>query len=73
MQDYIYRMMDERNALVEKHAKLTRFRNNNDHNLDATERYLMTEQADVMYAYIEILDARISHASLKEQTKEDEK
>lgn len=73
MKDYIYRMMDEQKDLVEKYEKLTRFRNNNYHNLDDTERYLMTEQAEVIDTYIGILDARISHATLKEQLKEDEK
>lgn len=73
MKDYIYRMMDERNDLVEKYEKLTRFKNNNYHNLDDTERYLMKEQAEVIDTYINILDARISHATLKEQLKEDEK
>lgn len=73
MKDYIYRMMDERKDLVEKYEKLTRFKNNNYHNLDDTERYLMKEQAEVIDMYINILDARISHATLKEQLKEDEK
>lgn len=73
MKDYIYRMMDERKDLVEKYVKLTRFKNNNYHNLDDTERYLMREQAKVIYTYINILNARISHATLKEQLKEDEK
>ena len=73
MKDYIYRMMDERKDLVEKYVKLTRFKNNNYHNLDDTERYLMREQAKVIDTYINILDARISHATLKEQLKEDEK
>lgn len=73
MKDYIYRMMDERKDLVEKYEKLTRFKNNNYHNLDDTERYLMKEQAEVVDTYINILDARISHATLKEQLKEDEK
>ena len=73
MKDYIYRMMDERNDLVEKYEKLTRFKNNNYHNLDDTERYLMKEQAEVIDTYINIIDARISHATLKEQLKEDEK
>ena len=73
MKDYIYRMMDERKDLVEKYEKLTRFKNNNYHNLDDTERYLMKEQAEVIDTYINILDARISHATLKEQIKEDEK
>ena len=40
--------------------------------LDDTERYLMRLQSDAMDTYIELLDARISHAILKEQ-KEDEK
>lgn len=73
MKDYIYRMMDERKDLVEKYGKLTRFKKNNYHNLDDTERYLMREQAKVIDTYINILDARISHATLKEQLKEDEK
>lgn len=73
MKDYIYRMMDERKNLVEKYEKLTRFKNNNYHNLDDTERYLMKEQAEVIDTYINILDARISHATLKEQLKENEK
>ena len=73
MKDYIYSMMDERKDLVEKYEKLTRFKNNNYHNLDDTERYLMKEQAEVIDTYINILDARISHDTLKEQLKEDEK
>ena len=72
MKDYIYRMMDEREDLVEKWEKLTRFKNSNYHNLDDTERYLMQEQVEIIDKYILILDARISHAILKEQ-KEDEK
>lgn len=72
MKDYIYRMMDDRKDLVEKWEKLTRFKNNNYHNLDDTERYLMQEQVKIIDSYIWILDARISHAILKEQ-KEDEK
>lgn len=72
MKDYIYRMMDDRKDLVEKWEKLTRFKNNNYHNLDDTERYLMQEQVKIIDKYIWILDARISHAILKEQ-KEDEK
>lgn len=72
MKDYIYRMMDERKDLIEKWKKLTRFKNNNYHDLDDTERYLMQEQVEIIDKYIGILDARISHAILKEQ-KEDEK
>lgn len=72
MKDYIYRMQDERRNLVEKMCKLMGFRSDNSNILDDTERYLLRRQSDVMDAYIEILDARISHAILKEQ-KEDEK
>lgn len=72
MKDYIYRMMDERRTLAEKMCKLMGFRSDKSQTLDETERYLMRRQSDVMDAYIEILDARISHAILKEQ-KEDEK
>lgn len=72
MKDYIYRMMDERRALAEKMCKLMGFRSNNSKIIDDAERYLLRRQSDVMDAYIEILDARISHAILKEQ-KEDEK
>ena len=72
MKGYIYRMMDARKDLVEKWEKLTRFKNSNYHNLDDTERYLMQEQVEIIDKYIWILDARISHAILKEQ-KEDEK
>ena len=73
MKDYIYRMMDDRKDLVEKWEKLTRFKDNNYHNLDDTERYLMQEQVEIIDKYIWILDARISHAIVKEQLKEDEK
>lgn len=72
MKDYIYRMMDERRTLAEKMCKLMGFRSDNSKIIDDTERYLLRRQSDVMDAYIEILDARISHAILKEQ-KEDEK
>ena len=73
VKDYIYRMMDDRKDLVEKWEKLTRFKDNNYHNLDDTERYLMQEQVEIIDKYIWILDARISHAIVKEQLKEDEK
>lgn len=72
MKDYIYRMMDERRALAEKLRKLMEFRKSSLPTLDDTERYLMRLQSDAMDTYIELLDARISHAILKEQ-KEDEK
>lgn len=72
MKDYIYRMIDERKDLSEKLCKLMGFRNSNFQTLDDTERYLMQRQTVLMDEYIQILDARISHAILKEQ-KEDEK
>lgn len=72
MKDYIYRMMDGRKELVEKWEKLLGFFNKNRRNLDDTERYLLEKQDQLMSQYIFILDARISHAILKEQ-KEDEK
>lgn len=34
--------------------------------LDKTEWYLMSSQASVMRKYINVLDARITHAELKE-------
>lgn len=66
MKDYIYRMMDERKELVEKWEKLLGFFNKNRRNLDDTERYLLEKQDQLMSQYIFILDARISHAILKE-------
>lgn len=73
MKDYIYRMMDERKALGTKADALDSFLCNTFIVLDDTEKYLMQEQLEAMNRYIELLDARISHATLKEQIKEDEK
>lgn len=73
MKDYIYRMMDERKDLVMKACALDSFLSNTPIILNDTEKYLMHEQLEVMNRYIAILDARISHATLKEQLKEDEK
>ena len=72
MKDYIYRMMDERKDLSMKACALDRFLSNTPIVLDDTEKYLMYEQFKFMKKYIDVLDARISHAILKEQ-KEDEK
>ena len=72
MKEYIYRMMDERKALATKADALDSFLCNTFIVLDDTEKYLMQEQLEAMNRYIELLDARISHAILKEQ-KEDEK
>ena len=73
MKDYIYRMMDERKDLATKAYALNNFLSNTPIVLNDTEKYLMREQLEVMNSYIDILDARISHATLKEQLKEDEK
>ena len=72
MKYYICRMMDERKALATKADALDSFLCNTFIVLDDTEKYLMQEQLEAMNRYIELLDARISHATLKEQ-KEDEK
>lgn len=73
MKEYIYRMMDERKELAEKACALDKFLSNTPAVLDDTEKYLMHEQLISMLTYIDILDARISHAIVKEQLKEDEK
>lgn len=52
-----------------KLRKLMEFRKSNLPILDDTERYLLRQQSDMMDAYIEILDARIAHATLKERMK----
>ena len=73
MKDYIYRMMDERKDLVLKANALDSFLSNTFIVLDDTEKFLMYEQLEAINRYVEVLDARISHATLKEQLKEDEK
>lgn len=73
MKDYIYRMMDERRDLFTKWEKLQGHFNKNRRILDDTERYLMGKQEQLMLQYIDILDARMAHAILREQLKEDEK
>ncbi|SHK44735.1 crAss001_48 related protein [Megasphaera elsdenii] len=72
MKDYIYRMMDERKDLATKAYALANFLSNTPIVLNDTEKYLMHEQLEIMNRYIDILDARIDNALLKEQ-KEDEK
>lgn len=73
MKDYIYRMMDEREDLATKACALDTFLNRTPIIHDDTEKWLMHEQLRCMEKYIDILDARISHALLKENSKEDEK
>lgn len=71
MKDYINRMMNERNELYLKLGKLETFISKNYGSLDNAERVLMHKQNQLMRDYMYILDARISHAIVKEQLKED--
>lgn len=73
MKDYINRMMDERNELSLKLGKLETFISKHYGSLDNAEKVLMHKQNQLMRDYMHILDARIAHAILKEQLKEDEK
>lgn len=70
MKDYIERMNKERMELADKHEKLVKFLRTRYTILDPTELHLMREQARIMDDYIQILDARIAHAILKESKKE---
>lgn len=65
--DYIERMKDESQELVEKWDKLNAFQCRHCTQLDDTENYLMREQLKVMDEYIHILEARIAHANVKER------
>lgn len=69
MTDYIERMNKERMELAYKHEKLVEFLRTRYTILDSTEGHLMREQARVMNDYIQIIDARIAHAVVKEQLK----
>jgi hypothetical protein len=69
MKDYIERMNKERMELAYKNEKLVEFLRTRYAILDQTELHLMREQARMMNDYIKILDARIAHAELKEQSK----
>ena len=55
-----------RDECCKKLEKLNRFRCQDFHMLDKTEWYLMKNQQNVMHEYIDILNARIAHAVLKE-------
>ena len=66
MKDYIERMKKERQELADKREKLMIFLRIHFAQLDKTEWYLMSSQSSVMNNYIQVLDARISHAELKE-------
>lgn len=72
MKDYIYDMIDLRNSLDKEWDKLTDIVKKKFGSIDDTEVFLMNEQIELTEKYMNILDARITHALLKEQ-KEDEK
>ncbi|SHK02272.1 crAss001_48 related protein [Megasphaera elsdenii] len=66
MKAYIERMKKERQELADKQEKLMIFLRTHFGQLDKTEWYLMSSQSSVMSKYIQVLDARITHAELKE-------
>lgn len=66
MKAYIERMKKERQELADKQEKLTIFLRTHFGQLDKTEWYLMSSQSSAMSNYIRVLDARITHAELKE-------
>jgi len=72
MKGYIYRMIDLRNSLDKEWDKLTDIVKKEFGSIDDTEVFLMKKQIELTEKYMDVLDARISHAILKEQ-KEDEK
>lgn len=72
MKDYIYDMIDLRNSLDKEWDKLTDIVKKEFGSIDDTEVFLMNQQIELTEKYMDVLDARISHAILKEQ-KEDEK
>lgn len=72
MKDYIYDMIDLRNSLDKEWDKLTDIVKKEFGSIDDTEVFLMKKQIELTEKYMDVLDARIPHAILKEQ-KEDEK
>ena len=66
MKAYIERMKKERQELADKQEKLMIFLRPHFGQLDKTEWYLMSSQTSAMSKYIQVLDARITHAELKE-------
>lgn len=66
MKAYIERMKKERQELADKQEKLMIFLRTHYGQIDKTEWYLMSSQSSVMSRYIRVLDARITHAELKE-------
>lgn len=72
MKAYIYDMIDLRNFLDREWDTLTDIVKKKFGSIDDTEVFLMNQQIELTEKYMDVLDARISHAILKEQ-KEDEK
>lgn len=72
MKEYIYDMIDLRNSLDKEWDSLTDIVKKKVGSIDDTEVFLMKQQIELTEKYMDVLDARISHAILKEQ-KEDEK
>ena len=66
MKAYIERMKKERQELADKQERLMIFLRTHYGQIDKTEWYLMSSQSSVMSRYIRVLDARITHAELKE-------
>ena len=66
-------MIDLRNSLDKVWDELTDILKHKFGGLEDTEVYLIKAQISLTEKYIDVLDARISHATLKEQLKEDEK
>ena len=73
MKEYIYDMIDLRNSLDKVWDELTDTLKHKFGDLEYTEVYLIKAQISLTEKYIDVLNARISHAILKEQLKEDEK
>lgn len=72
MKEYIYHMIDSRRDIEKEWDTLTDIVKNKFGSIDDTEVFLMKEQIELIEKYMDVLDARITHAILKEQ-KEDEK
>ena len=73
MKDYIEGMRALRDSLDKVWDDLTDTLKHKFGSLEDTEVYLMKAQIDLTEKYMDVLAARISHATLKEQIKEDEK
>lgn len=73
MKDYIECLRALRDSLDKVRDELTDTLKHKFGSLEDTEVYLMKAQVDRTEKYIDVLDALISHATLKEPLKEDEK